>query len=209
MKRYRRAIVLSLLVVVLTIPLAIGAPQRVPVPNDTLFLIRLKETISSKHSKVGERFTATVVSPKAYRGAVIIGEVSYINKSDRVEGKVELGLSFYRIQLRDGRVARFNTELLEVRQSEKVRVVDEEGYIHSGSRGRQAIKRASLGAAGGGVLGGLIGGRKGVAIGLIIGAGVSAGSLIVDGSKELKLERGTQMLIRTIRSDAASNVLDP
>jgi hypothetical protein len=209
MKRYRRAVILSLVVVALTVPFAGGRTQRVPVPNGTRFLIRLNETISSKLSKVGDSFTATVVSPRAYRGSVIIGEVSHIDKSGRLKGKTELGLSFYRIRLRDGRIARFNSELLEVRQSEKVRVVDEEGYIHSGSRGKQAIKRTSIGAAIGGVLGGLIGGRKGVAIGLIIGAGVSAGSLIVDGSKELRLDPGTEMLIRTVRSDAASNVLRP
>jgi hypothetical protein len=209
MKKYGRAVLLSLVVVALTMPLAGGVPQRVPVPNGTLFLIRLNETISTKHSKVGDRFTATVASPRAYRGAVIIGEVSHIDKSGRLKGKTELGLNFYRIRLCDGRAARFNSELLEVRQSEKLRVVDEEGYIHSGSRGKQAIKRTSLGAAIGGVLGGLIGGRKRVTVGLIIGAGVSAGSLIVDGSKELRLEPGTQILIRTLRSDAASNVLDP
>lgn len=209
MKRYSRAFVWSLVVVALTVPVVGGAPQRVPVPNGTNFVIRLNETISSKHSKVGDRFTAAVISPRAYRGAVITGYLSHLDKSGRLKGKTEMGLRFDHIQLRDGRRARFDSELLEVRQSEAVKVIDEDGYVHSGSRGRQAIKRTSIWAAIGGVVGGLIGGRKGVAVGLLIGAGASAGSLVVDGSKELKLERGTEMLIRTVRSDATSNVLHP
>jgi hypothetical protein len=209
MKKYSRVVVLSVVLMALTMPVVTGAPQSVPVPNGTRFIIRLNETISSKHSKVGDPFTATVVSPRGYKGAIITGHLSHLEKSGRLKGKTEIGLSFDRIQLRDGRRARFNTELLEVRQSEAVKVIDEEGSIHSGSRGKQAIKRTSIWASIGGVVGGLIGGRKGVVVGLLIGAGASAGSLIVDGSKELKLERGTEMLIRTIRSGAASNVLQP
>ena len=209
MKKCSRAFVLSLVVLALTTSSATGAPQWLPVPNETQFVIRLKETISSKHSKVGDRFTTTVISPRAYRGAIIIGYLTHLEKSGRLRGKTELGLFFDRIQLRDGRSARFVTELLEVRQSEKVKVVDEDGYVRSGSRGKQAIKRTSMWAAIGGFAGGLIGGRKGVAIGLLSGAGAAAGSLIIDGSKELKLERGTEMLIRTVRSDATSNVLHP
>jgi hypothetical protein len=159
----------------------------------------LNETLSSKTSRVGDRFTARVISPRVYRGAIVTGHVSHLDKSGRLKGKTELGLDFDRIQLRDRRNSRLRAELLEVRQSESVKVVDEEGQIHSGSRGKQAIKRSAIGAAIGGVLGGLIGGRKGVAIGLIIGAGAGAGSLVVDGSKELKLEPGTEMLIRTVR----------
>ncbi|MEW6128347.1 MAG: hypothetical protein AB1757_15010 [Acidobacteriota bacterium] len=209
MKNHFRAVILSLALVGLTMPMVNGAAQRVPVPKGTRFVVRLNETISSKHSRVGDQFTATVVSPRVYQGATVFGHLSHLEKSGRLKGKTEIGLSFDRIQLRDGRNARLRAELLEVRQSESVKVIDEEGYIHSGSRGKQAIKRTSIWAAISGVVGGLIGGRKGVVVGLIIGAGASAGSLIIDGSKELKLERGTEMLIRTVRGDTTRDVLQP
>lgn len=200
MKRYAKVLLLSLMVVVLVVPALCGSSQRNLVPNGTRLVIRLSETIDSKTNRVGDRFTATVITPRAYEGATITGHISYLDKSGRLQGKTELGLDFDRIQFRNRRNASLRAELLEVRQSDKIKVVDEEGTIHSGSRGKQAIKRSGIGAAIGGVLGGLIGGRKGVAIGLIIGAGAGAGSLVFDGSKELKLEPGTEMLIRTTRA---------
>jgi hypothetical protein len=200
MKHYRRSFLFYLAILALTLPSASAMLQRVPVPAGTQLLVRLDNTISSKTSKVGDQFTATVLSPRTYGSATLQGHVSQLDKSGRLQGKTELGLDFDRIQLRNGRSARLNAELLEVRQSDKVKVVDEEGQVHSGSRGKQAIKRSTIGAAIGGVLGGLIGGGKGVAIGLIIGAGAGAGSLVVDGSKELKLEPGTEMLIRVGRN---------
>ena len=202
MKRDMRSCFLILLSLALTLPLTAGEHQRVPVPNDTLFVIRLLETISSKHSQVGDGFTATVVSPRAYRGAVITGRISHLDTSSRLEEKSELGITFDGIQLRDGRRARFVTELIEVRQSEAVKVVDEAGNIHSGRRGRQAIKRTAA-------RGSVVGGRQGAAVGLLISAGAAAGTLLIDGGKELTLEPGAEMVIRTIRSDAASNVLRP
>jgi hypothetical protein len=132
-------------------------------------LIRLEGTISSKTSRVGDQFTATVISPRRYQGAVVTGHVSHLDKSGRLKGKTEMGLDFDRIQLRAGPASPFSAELLEIRQSESVKVVDEEGNVHSGSRGKQAIRRTSIGAAIGGILGALIGGRKGCHR-LIVGA---------------------------------------
>jgi hypothetical protein len=44
-----------------------------------------------------------------------------------------------------------------------------------------------------------VGGGKGAAIGLILGGAGGAGSLAVQGSKELKLESGTELLVRVTR----------
>jgi hypothetical protein len=48
-------------------------------------------------------------------------------------------------------------------------------------------------------VGGIAGGGKGAAIGLIIGGAGGAGSLAVQGSKELKIESGTEMLVHVTR----------
>lgn len=180
--------------------LTVGVPpvlaQRLPVAGGTELVIRLEDRISSKTSRPGDRFIATVTSPAAYGGAAVEGHVSRVEESGRLKGKTEMGLSFDRIRLRDGRATTLEAEMVELRSSDKVKVIDEEGNVETGSRGEQAIKRTAIGAAIGGVLGGLIGGRKGLAIGLIVGAGAGAGSLVIDGSKELRLERGTEMVIR-------------
>jgi hypothetical protein len=197
MKKYRFKGLLSVAVALLML-VPLGAVSQT-VPVGTRLLIRLDTEISSKSNRVGDGFTATVISPRSYRGAIIRGHISHLDKSGRLKGKTEIGLDFDSIEYRNGRRASLRAELLEVRQNESIKVVDEEGNIHSGSRGKQTIKRTAIGAAIGGVLGALIGGRKGAVIGLIVGAGAGAGSLIVDGSKELKLEPGTEMLIRTLR----------
>jgi hypothetical protein len=75
MKKYSSVVVLSLVLVALAMPIVTGAPQSVPVPNGTRFVIRLNETISSKHNKVGDPFSATVISPMGYQGAIITGHL--------------------------------------------------------------------------------------------------------------------------------------
>lgn len=69
----------------------------------------------------------------------------------------------------------------------------------SGSRGKQTLKRGGIGAVAGAVIGGIAGGGKGAAIGVIVGGAAGAGSVAVQGSKEIKLDRGTEMLIRVNR----------
>jgi hypothetical protein len=76
---------------------------------------------------------------------------------------------------------------------------DNEGGIESGGRGKQTVKRTGIGAGVGAVIGGIAGGGKGAAIGMIVGGAGGAGSLAVKGSKELKIESGTDMLVHVTR----------
>jgi hypothetical protein len=55
--------------------------------------------------------------------------------------------------------------------------------------------RSDIGA----IVGGIAGGGKGAAIGLIVGGAGGAGSLAIKGSKELKIESGTEMLVHVTR----------
>jgi hypothetical protein len=49
----------------------------------------------------------------------------------------------------------------------------------------------------GAIIGGIAGGGKGAGIGAAIGAGAGIGSVYIDGGKNLTLESGTEILIRT------------
>ncbi|HWP42865.1 MAG TPA: peptidoglycan-binding protein [Blastocatellia bacterium] len=204
--RISRSTTLSILVIIiLAASIHAGSPPQSSVPAGTQMVLRLDTGISSKTSQVGDRFTASVISPSRFAGAVVEGHIARVEESGRVRGKTELGLAFDSIRFRSGDAAPLDAELLEVRQSESVKVVDEEGNIESGSRGKQSIKRGAIGAAVGGVLGALIGGGKGAVVGILVGGGAGAGSLIIDGSKELRLESGTEMLIRTLRATAQAS----
>ena len=170
------------------------------VPSGTNMRVRLNDTISSKESRVGDRFTATVINPSKYEGGKLHGHVSSIRRSGTVTGKTTMTLAFDSINLREGRSGALRGQVIRVYdQDGDSGKVDEEGRVASGSRGKQAIKRGGIGAAAGAIIGGIAGGGKGAAIGLLVGGAAGAGSLAVQGKKELKLESGTELLVRVTR----------
>ncbi len=168
------------------------------VPSGTNLRVRLNNDLSSKDSRVGDRFTTTVVNPSRYENATVTGHISSIKKSGTVKGRTSMTLAFDAIEMPEGRRAPLRGQVVRIYDSGSGKV-DEEGRVESGSRGKQAIKRGGIGAAAGAIIGGIAGGGKGAAIGLILGGAGGAGSLAVQGSKELKLESGTEMLVRVTR----------
>ena len=168
------------------------------IPSGTELRIRLASPISTKTGRVGDTFKATVVQPSTYESATVEGRIATLNKSGRVSGKTEVGLAFDSITLPDGRSARIDGELVRIYESENVKRVDEEGRVESGSRTRDSEVRGGIGAAAGAILGGIIGGGKGAIIGLIVGGAAGVGTVYVEGNKDLVLEPGTEMVIRTV-----------
>ncbi len=166
------------------------------VPAGTQLRVRLNDTISSRESRAGDRFTATVVNPSRYEQGKVTGHIRSIRRSGRVQGRTTMSLAFDSVRLSDGRTGTLRAEVLRVYDSDSATKVDEEGRVQSGSRGNQTLRRSGIGAVAGAVIGGIAGGRKGAAIGLIVGGAAGAGSIAVEGSKELKIERGTEILIR-------------
>lgn len=170
----------------------------VSVPVGTDLKVRLNETLSSKESRVGDRFTVTVLSPTPYEEGTLYGHVSSIQKSGKVEGRTKMNLDFDSIRLLDGRTGTIHGYVSKVYGDDAGRA-DNEGGVESGSRGKQTVKRAGIGAVAGAIIGGIAGGGKGAGIGLIIGGAGGAGSLAVQGSKELKIESGTELLVHVTR----------
>ena len=175
-----------------------GGTRTALVPVGTNLRVRLNNDLSSKDSRVGDRFTATVVNPTRYEDARVTGHVSSIRKSGRVQGRTTMVLAFDSIQLSEGRSGTLRAQVVRIYEagSDSASKVDEEGRVESKSRGKQTLKRSGIGAAAGAIIGGIAGGGKGAAIGLILGGAGGAGSIAINGSKELKLENGTEMLIR-------------
>lgn len=171
------------------------------IPNATELRIRLSTPISTKTGRVGDTFKATVVSPSSYESFTVDGHIATLNKSGRVSGKTEVGLAFDTLTAPDGRQRRIDADLVKVYESENVKKVDEEGHVESGSRTKDSEVRGGIGAAAGAILGGIIGGGKGAVIGLILGGAAGVGSVYVEGDKDLILEPGTEMVIRTVSKD--------
>ncbi len=168
------------------------------VPVGTNLKVRIEDTLSSKNSRVGDRFTATVIDPSRFDEARVTGHISSIQKSGKVKGRTSMNLAFDSIELRDGRRGVLHGYVTRVYGNDAGKA-DNEGGIESGSRTNQTIKRTGIGAGVGAIIGGIAGGGKGAAIGLIVGGAGGAGSLAIKGSKELKIESGTEMLVHVTR----------
>jgi hypothetical protein len=168
------------------------------VPAGTDLKVRINDTLSSKDSRIGDRFTATVIDPSRFDEARINGHISSIQKSGKIKGRTSMNLAFDSVELRDGRRGVMHGYVTRVYGEGSGRA-DNEGGVESGSRGKQTAKRAGIGATVGAIVGGIAGGGKGAAIGLIIGGAGGAGSLAINGSKELKIESGTEMLVHVTR----------
>src|SRR4029453_956700 len=168
------------------------------VPVGTNLKVRIEDTLSSKNSRVGDRFTATVIDPSRFDEARLYGHVSSIDKSGKIKGRTTMNLAFDSVELRDGRKGVLHGYVTRVYGDDSGKA-DNEGGIESGSRTKQTVKRAGIGATVGAIVGGIAGGGKGAAIGLIVGGAGGAGSLAVEGSKELKIESGAEMLVHVTR----------
>ena len=171
------------------------APVLVPV--GTNLKIRLNDTLSSKESRAGDKFTATAIDPVRFNEAMVRGHIRSIVKSGRVQGRTTMNLAFDSITLPDERHGVLHGYVTKVYGTGNR--ADEEGGVQSESRGKQTLKRSGIGATAGAIIGGIAGGGKGAAIGLILGGAGGAGSIAMQGGKELKLESGTEMLVHVTR----------
>lgn len=176
-----------------------AAVTPVLVPIGTNLKVRLNDTLSSKDSRVGDRFTATVIDPVRFSEGTAHGHIKSILKSGKVQGRTTMNLAFDSIDLpgdpaKHGVLHGYVTRIYGTNAK-----ADEEGGVQSESRGKQTLKRSGIGATAGAIIGGIAGGGKGAAIGLILGGAGGAGSLAINGHKELKIESGTEMLVHVTR----------
>jgi hypothetical protein len=162
------------------------------IPEGALLRIRLETRLTTETNQEGDRFTARVVEPGDYEGAIIQGHIAKIERSGRMTGRTEMALDFDAVTLRDGRSGPFNAQIEKVFATESVKSVDEEGNVESASKTKETEIRSIGGAVLGAIIGGIAGGGKGAAI----GAGAGAGSVYVQGDKDLILDPGTQMMAR-------------
>jgi hypothetical protein len=168
------------------------------IQNGTQLVAVLNENLTTRDTRENDRFTMTVRQPSQYDGATITGYVTGVNRSGRISGRSEMTLNFESIRMRDGRSYRFAgyTESVRTTGGETVRVDNEGAVQDTDSRGGTTAKRAGIGTAVGAIIGAIAGGGKGAAIGAIIGAGAGAGSVYVQGSDDLQLMSGTEVVIR-------------
>lgn len=173
-----------------------GGP--ISIPRNTILALELLTPVSTEVSHRGDRFQARVVEPAQYAGFIVEGRVAEIKRPGKVKGVAQLQLAFDQIRSTDHRTAALRAELLEITpMGDNFPEVDSEG----GVKGRDSTKddAAKVGAASGigAIIGAIAGGGKGAAIGAIIGGGAGTAGVMTQRGKDIRLERGQQLKIRT------------
>jgi hypothetical protein len=169
------------------------------IPRNTILALELLTPVSTDASQRGDRIQAKVFEPAQYAGYIVDGRVAAVKRPGKVKGVAELQLAFDQIRSTDNRTAPLHAELIEI--SPVGGDYDPEIDTEGGVKGRDSTKddAAKVGAASGigAIIGVIAGGGKGAAIGAIIGGGAGAAGVMTQRGKDIRLEHGQHLKIRT------------
>ncbi len=173
-------------------------PGNYVVPNGVVITGVLENEINTSVSQNNDRFRLTVQSPIEFRGATIEGYISGVGRSGKVSGQSNVTFNFERIRLRNGQSYDFAGTLQGIKdQNGKTVKIDNEGTAKGDSQTKETAKRGGLGAGAGAILGAILGGAKGAAVGAVIGGGAGAGSVIVTGKDDIRLQQGSTITVQS------------
>ena len=168
------------------------------IPRNTILALELLTPLSTDASQRGDRLQARVIEPAQYAGYMVDGRVAQVKRPGKVKGTAELQLAFDQISSTDNRSVTLHAELIEVTPmgGEDAEIDSEGGVKGPDSRKDDAAK---VGAASGigAIIGAIAGGGKGAAIGAIIGGGAGTAGVMTQRGKDIRLERGQHLKIRT------------
>lgn len=176
------------------------APQTGPlaIPRNTILALELLTALSTDATQRGDRFQARVVEPAEYEGFIVEGRVSQVKRPGKVKGVAQLQLTFEQIRSTDHRTATLRAELLEITpMGDNDPQVDTEGGVKGRDNTKDDVAKVGAASGIGAIIGTIAGGGKGAAIGAIIGGGAGTAGVMNQRGKDLRLERGQHLKIRT------------
>jgi hypothetical protein len=180
-------------------PPPVGASASGSIPRDTILMLELLTALSTDATQVGDRFQARVIEPGQFAGATVEGRVTQVKRPGKVKGVAELQLAFDQIRWQDNRSSSLRAQLIEVmpmgRDGEPK--VDSEGGVRGTSSTKDDVTKVGAATGIGAIIGAIAGGGKGAAIGAAIGGGVGTAGVMSQRGKDVRLERGQQLKIRT------------
>jgi len=157
-------------------------PQKVTIPSGTSLSVRLVDPVGSDISQQGQTFHATLSSPLAVDGEVVIpegyeveGHVVDVENGGKFTGKARLTLQLDRISA-GGK--HYNIQTDQFHRETKSRTTNTAEKVGGGS---------VLGA----IIGGIAGGGKGAAIGAAAGGGIGGGAQAAGKAPQVKLPSET------------------
>lgn len=178
-------------------PSTINGP--VLIPSGAILLIEMDSSLSTDSSQRGDRFQARVMEPGEYQGAIIDGRVTRVKRPGKVKGVAELQLAFDQIRMPDNRGTNFSAEIIEVVDTgnRDVGGVDSEGGVKGRDSTKDDVSKVGAATGIGAIIGAIVGGGQGAAVGAAIGGAAGAGRVLTKRGKDIRLDRGQQLRIRT------------
>jgi hypothetical protein len=165
-------------------------PKPLVVPADAVLHVVLDQTISSKTTKAGEKFSATVESPVEVEGKVAIP------KGARAEGVVKEAKAAG--HFKGGAVLELALTTVAV-NGKDYEIETSAPTISSKGKGKRTATMIGGGAAGGAAIGAVAGGGKGAAIGALIGAAAGTGGAGLTGNRDITLAAETALDFKLAR----------
>jgi len=168
------------------------------IPRNTILALELLTPVSTDVSQRGDRIQARVFEPSQYAGYIVEGRVAQVKRPGKVKGVAELQLAFDQIRSTDNRSATLHAELVEISQvGSQDPQVDSEGGVKGQDSTKDDATKVGAASGVGAIIGAIAGGGKGAAIGAIIGGGAGTAGVMTQRGKDIRLERGQHLKIRT------------
>jgi hypothetical protein len=165
-------------------------PKPLVVPADTVLTVVLDQTISSKTTRSGERFSATVQAPVEVEGKVAIpkgarayGVVNEAKAAGRFKGGAVLALTLASVTV--------NGKDYELQTSAPT--------MTSKGKGKRTAVMVGGGAGGGAAIGAIAGGGKGAAIGALVGAAAGTGGAAFTGNRDITLASESKLNFKLLQ----------
>ncbi len=173
-------------------------PTNVSIPRETVLVLELMNPLSTDITQAGDKFQARVLEPRNLSSAIVDGHVSSVKRPGKVKGVAQLQLTFDQIRV-DNRATTLRAQLFEVvpmgRQGDTQ--VDPEGGVRGNDSSKDDVAKVGAATGIGAIIGAIAGGGKGAAIGAAIGGGVGTAGVMSQRGKDIRLEQGQQLKIRT------------
>jgi type IV secretion system protein VirB10 len=182
------------------IPGAQATSTAIVIPAGTKIPIALKNTISTKSSRVGDPIYAQSTFPIAIDDRIVVpagtyvqGKISAIKPAGRLKGRAEVLIHFTSMIYPSGYTVMLPGSIENAPGVDRSKVKDKEGTIQADSDKARTARTVAQPAAHGALIGGVVRGGEGALIGAGVGGAVGTTIAALSHGNEVKMGPGTTL----------------